>query len=66
VGRDTAVGIATRYGLDGREIETRWGRNFLQISIRELVPTRSPVQWVPGLFFGGKAAEAWRLRPILI
>jgi hypothetical protein len=24
-GRDSAVGIATRYGLDGPGIETRWG-----------------------------------------
>ena len=25
VGRDSAVGIATRYGLDGPGIESRWG-----------------------------------------
>jgi hypothetical protein len=28
VGRDSSVGIATRYGLDGPEIDIRWGRNF--------------------------------------
>jgi hypothetical protein len=28
VGRDSAVGIATRYGLDGPGIESRWGRDF--------------------------------------
>jgi hypothetical protein len=28
MGWDTAVGIATRYGLDGAGIESRWGRNF--------------------------------------
>ena len=25
MGRDTSVGIATRYGLDGPGIESRWG-----------------------------------------
>jgi hypothetical protein len=28
VGRDGVVGIATRYGLDGPGIESRWGRDF--------------------------------------
>ena len=28
VGRDSSVGIATRYGLDGPGIESRWGRDF--------------------------------------
>jgi len=28
VGRDSLVGIATRYGLDGPEIESRWGAKF--------------------------------------
>jgi hypothetical protein len=27
-GRDTSVGIATRYGMDGPRIEFRWGRDF--------------------------------------
>jgi hypothetical protein len=26
--RDSSVGIATRYGLDGPGIESRWGRDF--------------------------------------
>ena len=26
--QDSAVGIATRYGLGGRGIESRWGRDF--------------------------------------
>jgi len=26
--RDISVGIATRYGLDGLGIESRWGRDF--------------------------------------
>ena len=28
MGRDSSVGIATRYGLDGPGIETRWGARF--------------------------------------
>ena len=28
MGRDSSVGIATRYGLDGPGIESRWGRDF--------------------------------------
>jgi len=28
VGRDSSVGIATRYGLDGPGIESVWGRDF--------------------------------------
>jgi hypothetical protein len=30
VGRDSSVGIGTVYGLDGQEIESRWGRGFPQ------------------------------------
>ena len=28
MGRDSSVGIATSYGLDGPEIESRWGQDF--------------------------------------
>ena len=28
MGRDSSVGIATRYGLDGPGIESRWGVRF--------------------------------------
>ena len=28
MGRDSSVGIATRYGLDGPGIEYRWGARF--------------------------------------
>jgi hypothetical protein len=59
VGRDSAVGIAIHYGLDGPEIESRWGRDFLQPSRPALGPTQPPIQWVPGLFPRGKAARAW-------
>ena len=38
VGRDSSVGIATRYGLDGTGIQSRWGTRFL-----------APVQTGPGV-----------------
>jgi len=58
VGRRRAVGIVTRYGLEGSEIEFRWGRNFPHPSRRSLGPTEPHVKRVPALFPGGKTAEA--------
>ena len=59
VGRDSSVGIATRYGLDGPGTESRWGRDSPRLS----KPTWDP----PSLLSNGyrvsprgKAAEAWR------
>ena len=57
-GRDSSVGIATRYGLHGPGIESRWGRDFPH-------PSRPP--WGPHsllyngyrVFPGGKAAGVW-------
>ena len=49
VGRDSSVGIATCYGLDGLGIESRWGRGFPHLSGPALGPTQPPTQWVPGL-----------------
>ena len=63
MGRDSAIGIATRYGLDGPGIESRWGRGFLHMFRPVLWPTQPPAQWIPGLFPGGKAARAWRWPP---
>jgi hypothetical protein len=62
VGRDRIVGIATRYGLDGPGIESRWWRDIQHSSRRP---------WdLPGLVYngyrvipGGKAAGAWRWTP---
>jgi hypothetical protein len=48
VGRDSSVGIATRYELDGPGIESRWGRDFQNPFRPALGPTQPPVQWVPG------------------
>ena len=50
--RDSAVGIATRYGLDGPGIESRWGGDFPHPPRPALGPTQPPVQWVPGLSRG--------------
>ena len=52
MGRDSTVGIATRYGLDGPGIESRWGPDFPHLSRPALGPTQPPVQWVPGLSRG--------------
>jgi hypothetical protein len=54
---DSAVGIATGYGLDGPWIESRCGSRF-----------SAPVQTGPGdnrVIPGGKAAGAWRWPPTL-
>jgi hypothetical protein len=52
VGHDSSVGVATRYGLDGAGIETRWRRDFPHPSRTALGPTQPPIQWVPGLSWG--------------
>jgi hypothetical protein len=49
VGWDSSVGIATRYGLNGPGIESRWGRDFSHPSRPALGPTQPPIQWVPSL-----------------
>ena len=60
VGLDTSVGTATRYGLYGPGIESRWGG--------EILHTRPDLPWGPPsllcnryqVFPGGTAAEVWR------
>ena len=52
MGRDSPVGIATLYDLDGPRIESRWGRDFPRRSRPALGPTQPPVQQAPGLFTG--------------
>ena len=43
-GRDNAVDIATRYGMGGPGIESRWGRHFPHPSRTFLGPTPPPIQ----------------------
>ena len=50
--RDSSVGIATRYGLDGPGIEPRCGRDFPHTSRPALGPNQPPVQWVPVISWG--------------
>ena len=60
---DSAVGMATRRGLDGRSVrgsKASGEPDFLHPSRPAMRPTLPPVQWVPDLFPGGKAVEAWR------
>jgi len=52
VGRDSSVGIATCYGLDGLGIASRWGRDFPNPSRLALGPIQPPTQWVPDLSQG--------------
>jgi len=52
VGRNSSVGIATRYGLDGPGIETWWGWNFPYPSRPTLGTTQPPIRWVPCLSRG--------------
>jgi hypothetical protein len=65
-GRDSVVGIATRYGPDGPGNESRWGGWG-----SEIFRTRPDRPWGPSSLLyngyqvcpGGKAAGAWRWPP---
>jgi len=52
VGRNSSVGIATRYGLDSLGMESRYGRDLPHRSRPALGPTQLPKQGVPGLSRG--------------
>jgi hypothetical protein len=65
-GRDSIIGMATCYGLEGPGIESRWGWNFPHSSRPSLGPTRPPVQWEPGLLPGSTLAGEWLSWPVLL
>ena len=48
-GRDSSVGIATRYGLDGPENRIPVGARFSAPVQTGPGPTQPPIQWVQGL-----------------
>ena len=60
VGRNAVVGAATRYGVDGPGIKSRWGRDFPYPSRPTLGSNQPLIQWVPSLISRVKAAGAWR------
>ena len=51
---DSAVGIASRYGLDVPVIESWWGRDFLHRSRPALRPTPASYTMGTGSFLGVK------------
>jgi hypothetical protein len=51
-GRDSSVGIATRYGLDGPGIESRVGARFSANDKPDLGAIQPSIQGVPGLSRG--------------
>ena len=58
VGRDDSVGIATRYGLDGPGIESRWGRDIFRTCPDRPSGPSSLLYNAYRLFPGGKAVGA--------
>jgi hypothetical protein len=63
MGRGSSVGIATRYGVDGPAIESRWGGEIF--FTRTDRPCGPPTLLYKGyrVIPGGKTAEAWRRPP---
>ena len=51
------VGIATRYGLEGPGIKSRWVRNFPEPFILALRATQPPVQWIQGVKRPGRGVD---------
>jgi hypothetical protein len=56
--RDSAVGMATRYGLDGPGIECRWGARF-SAPVQTGPGATPPLYKVHRVIAGSKVAGAW-------
>jgi hypothetical protein len=64
VGRESLVGIATRCGLGGPGIESRWSWDS-QLPSRPVLALNQPtVTWVTGFFPWGNVVAAWPQPPI--
>jgi hypothetical protein len=63
MGRDSSVGTATCYEVEGPGIESQLRKDFSHASRQVLRPNLPPVQWVLCGFPGGKAAGAWGWQP---
>jgi hypothetical protein len=57
MGRDSVVGIAILYGLDGPWIESWWGQDFPHPSRKDLGPTQPPIYSLPGVKRPGRGVE---------
>jgi hypothetical protein len=55
--RDSSVGIATRYGLDVSDIESRWRRGFPHPSNPALGPTHFGYRVFPGFKSAGRGVD---------
>ena len=60
VGRESIVGVAPGYGVDGLGIEPWLERGFSHPFRLALTPTQPLLQLVPVFFPRGKAAGLWR------
>jgi hypothetical protein len=49
VGRDSLVGVATRYGMDGSGIESWWGTRFSTPVQTDIDPEALPVSYTKGI-----------------
>jgi hypothetical protein len=60
---ESAIGIASRYGLNGPWIESSWGRNFPYLTRPALGHTQGSVPCVLSLFPEGKVTVVWCWQP---
>ena len=59
MGRDSSVGIATRYGLDGPGIESRWGGARFSVPV-ETGPGAHPASYTMGTGSLPGVKRPWR------